>query len=366
MSKIYFLLFFYISNIKSDTWLPEVNGHYQTDDEKGYAGKKGKAITDFYLYGSRNYRVHFLGDDKKVWSTNYIDGDAVGDGREIDGISISGGNYYQVRILNGNWLPLVSGNDIDDSEDGYAGILGKKIDGILIYGNQYYRVAYGKFSSNPEKVANRLFKNLFGINLYYTLLYTEEEEIMNTPQLRVTAQLIYSYDINIDGKIKFEIEDNKIKGYDLSGMIGIDEDINDILKEAINMDINKFIRIMKTGYSNSILHGTVYIDFFFLEQRIQIDAALKYTKDEETFRGGNRINIYIGNFIPHLEEVAETVRVFSKYEEKKKKAIIDNLVEILKEIKDLIEIMSKFKKENYKALLFAIIIILLAPIIAIA
>ena len=93
---------------------------------------------------------------------------------------------------------------------------------------------------------------------------------------------------------------------------------------------------------------------------------MKYTKDEETFRGGNRINIYIGNFIPHLEEVAETVRVFSKYEEKKKKAIIDNLVEILKEIKDLIEIMSKFKKENYKALLFAIIIILLAPIIAIA
>ena len=85
------------------------------------------------------------------------------------------------------------------------------------------------------------------------------------------------------------------------------------------MNISHFITILKTGYSKGILHGTIYIDFFWEEKKIQIDAGLKLTKDEETFRGGNRINIYILDFKPHLEEVKETVSVFSRYEGKKKK-----------------------------------------------
>lgn len=48
--------------------------------------------------------------------------------------------FYQVH--SGAWLPTVSGNDVNDHENGYAGILGSPIDAALAnlsYGNLYYK-----------------------------------------------------------------------------------------------------------------------------------------------------------------------------------------------------------------------------------
>ena len=48
-------------------------------------------------------------------------------------IKVSKGNIkYRVHLLNGDWLPWVTGYDIDDDVNGYAGIKGKVIDGLQV------------------------------------------------------------------------------------------------------------------------------------------------------------------------------------------------------------------------------------------
>ena len=48
-------------------------------------------------------------------------------------IKVSKGNIkYRVHMLNGDWLPWVDGYDINDSNNGYAGIKGKVIDAIQV------------------------------------------------------------------------------------------------------------------------------------------------------------------------------------------------------------------------------------------
>lgn len=56
-------------------------------------------------------------------------------GTPIDAIlfkSSVGIAQYRVHIKNGNWLPWVTGYNINDSKNGYAGIIGKEIDAIEI------------------------------------------------------------------------------------------------------------------------------------------------------------------------------------------------------------------------------------------
>lgn len=56
-------------------------------------------------------------------------------GKPITDIAIKveyGSCKYRVHIKNGNWLPWVTGYDINDSKNGYAGN-GKEIDAIQIY-----------------------------------------------------------------------------------------------------------------------------------------------------------------------------------------------------------------------------------------
>lgn len=85
-------------------WLPEVK------NLEDYAGIKGKAITDIAVKVSEG----------SVW--------------------------YQVHTSSG-WLPKVSGYDIDDYENGYAGN-GSKIDAVRIYYN------------TPKNIADKLGKYL--------------------------------------------------------------------------------------------------------------------------------------------------------------------------------------------------------------
>ena len=48
-------------------------------------------------------------------------------------VKVSEGNLrYRVHLLNGDWLPWVTGYDIDDDVNGYAGIKGKVIDAIQV------------------------------------------------------------------------------------------------------------------------------------------------------------------------------------------------------------------------------------------
>ena len=48
-------------------------------------------------------------------------------------VKVSKGNIkYRVHLLDGDWLPWVTGYDIDDDVNGYAGIKGKVIDGLQV------------------------------------------------------------------------------------------------------------------------------------------------------------------------------------------------------------------------------------------
>ena len=48
-------------------------------------------------------------------------------------VKVSNGKIkYRVHLLNGDWLPWVDGYDIDDDNNGYAGIKGKVIDGLQV------------------------------------------------------------------------------------------------------------------------------------------------------------------------------------------------------------------------------------------
>ena len=138
---IFAILFLYI---KGETWLPLVyKNNISLND--GFAGDYRYFITDFYLCSKRHYRVHFINENRGIWSQEYSNCEPVGDGRPIDGIAIEGGKSYQVRLFEGKgWLPNVSEYNISSYIDGLAGKYGEKIDGISVCGDEYYRVAYGK------------------------------------------------------------------------------------------------------------------------------------------------------------------------------------------------------------------------------
>ena len=131
------------------TWLPEVVGY------SDYAGIYGKPISSLRVSGGTEYRVHTLGGKwlPAVTGNNQNDSDngyAGIDGLAIDGVAIKGAKY-QVHILGGGWLDEVSKYDISDTDYGMAGIFGKKIDAIKIK-DRTYAVAYITDSSSSSTV----------------------------------------------------------------------------------------------------------------------------------------------------------------------------------------------------------------------
>ena len=123
----------------TQVWLPEVDGY------SDYAGKIGEAICSIRISGGIEYRVHTI---NKGWLppvtgnniNDPVNGYAGIDDMPIDGIAIKDATY-KVHLLGGNWLSEVNKYDINDLNYGMAGILGKKIDAIMIK-NRKYAVAY--------------------------------------------------------------------------------------------------------------------------------------------------------------------------------------------------------------------------------
>ena len=124
-------------------WYPAVKN--LTD----YAGLPGDAITDVAIRvsaGKVKYRVHILGGDWLPYVTGYDINDHqngyAGTGKPIDAIEVY---YYtpdgvqpykkakyRVSPLGGNYWPWQYDNEKDDSQDGYAGSFGQAIDRFQI------------------------------------------------------------------------------------------------------------------------------------------------------------------------------------------------------------------------------------------
>ena len=124
-------------------WYPEVKN--LTD----FAGVIGKAITDIAIKvskGSIKYRVHVKGGNWLPWVTGYNLNDAVngyaGNGQELDAVEVY---YYtpsdirpvkkakyRVSPVKGGYWPWQYDDETTDGQDGYAGVFGKKIDRFQI------------------------------------------------------------------------------------------------------------------------------------------------------------------------------------------------------------------------------------------
>ena len=98
MKKKIKILLFLLLSIKCQLWWDEVNGHEIDDSQNGFAGDYPKNFSDFFLYSDRKYKVHFLEDNISTWSEEYAACQPVGNCKQyIDGIAISGGEYYCAR-----------------------------------------------------------------------------------------------------------------------------------------------------------------------------------------------------------------------------------------------------------------------------
>ena len=114
-------------------WYPYVNGYNTGDSNNGFAGAYGQAVVALKIKDA-TYSVHETGGS---WLSATKNDRVAGRGKPIDAVAIKGGVKYRVHIKGGSWLPAVSGYNLKDSENGYAGILGKTIDAIAIKGKTY-------------------------------------------------------------------------------------------------------------------------------------------------------------------------------------------------------------------------------------
>lgn len=114
-------------------WFPYVSGYDISDSTNGFAGDYGRAVVALKVQGA-TYKVHETGGK---WLAAVKNNRVCGKGNPIDAVAIKGGVKYRVHIKGGSWLPAVTGYDVNDSENGYAGILGSTIDAIAIHGKTY-------------------------------------------------------------------------------------------------------------------------------------------------------------------------------------------------------------------------------------
>lgn len=120
-------------------WLPNVK------DDSDYAGNFKNAICCIkanLTSGNIYYRVHIIGSktNKPRWLPEVKNRqDYAGNyNQPIDALSIRTDTGYTVCYCvhekkSGRWLPVVTGSDINDSINGYAGNFGREIDAVKIY-----------------------------------------------------------------------------------------------------------------------------------------------------------------------------------------------------------------------------------------
>ena len=107
-----------------------------------YAGRYGHSIDAVELWTSVEtlYKAHYKGGRWLPGVSSEVNDYAGIKGKPIDGISVAKtyDNYddvlmnYQVHLKGNSWLPPVTGANINDSRNGYAGVLGREIDGFRL------------------------------------------------------------------------------------------------------------------------------------------------------------------------------------------------------------------------------------------
>ena len=352
MKKI--LYFFLIFFIKCEKWWSELNKH-SIDDPWGYSGSHPDPFTDFYLCSERKYRVHYQGDDNKTWSEEFTACKPSGNARLIDAIAISGGEKYAARI-DYDWQEEITEYDIFH-KNGYTGEFGRELYGLYVFGDEYYRSGfYTTFSSNENEVAKRITYNFVQKN--FSFFYENETEIYNDTAINITVKLLNSSKLNFDGAMTAKIENNKtiISNYDRL----ITNNLNNLLKEAIDIDINK----TKTSFENlfinlGIENGNIAINFYWSQNIIEIDVCSKIQNNFYSYREGFRMNINLNSEDSELLlKIQKIFKVIYKYAGKKVQSNIREILSYNKsfiEFEEVINDLDIYSTIAEEAILFAII-----------
>ena len=125
-------------------WLSTVSGYNENDDIYGYAGILGRQIIGVKITGYK-FRVHLKGKSSWEPETTGTGGDLI---TPIDSIAISGTTYKV--YANGRWYPAVTGYNINDSNNGFAGVIGYPISGLMVKGASYsVAISDGSDSTTP-------------------------------------------------------------------------------------------------------------------------------------------------------------------------------------------------------------------------
>lgn len=119
--------------------------NYNNINSKGYAGVFGKEISGIRVKLSNGKTVttrsHLLGNTKTDWLSpitkwdNTSKGYSGWKGKPMDCIAIKAHGHtikYRVHVKDGDWLNWISEYDLNDYNNGIAGMYGKKIDAVQI------------------------------------------------------------------------------------------------------------------------------------------------------------------------------------------------------------------------------------------
>ena len=287
MNKKYNILLYLFLFINCQNWWEETNVSNKDDSPTKYKYR----FTDFYLCSDRKYRVHYLNSD---WSEEFTACQPAGNCKDhIDGIAISGGQNYNVRINPNNksdWLNETNEYNISNN-NGYAGKIGKEIRGIYIYGGDYYNSGYYFYQcSNEKTIAERIAEEIFEkkeIDISYN-----ETEIYNDQNnnISIKIQLLNLDEINFKGSIRLSIENYDLKYAYWGGSIG--NYINSLLQDNFRLYYEDIKHHLEESLYLIIANGNVEFTFNWPKKRIEIDASIRILYNYCGYRGGFRINIY--------------------------------------------------------------------------
>ena len=116
-----------------NTWLPNVT---DLTDYAGIYGHNICCVLANLTKGNIYYKVHTKGGKWLPEVKNRNDYAGLYN-KPIDALMIrtdTGNIHYAVHLRKANkWLPYVTGYNVNDSNNGYAGVIGKEIDAIKIY-----------------------------------------------------------------------------------------------------------------------------------------------------------------------------------------------------------------------------------------
>jgi hypothetical protein len=311
---IFSVLIFYIN---CQYWFDEINGFNEGEGREGYAGSANALFADFYLCYERKYRVHYQNDATGVWSQEFTACQPVGVGRHIDAIAISGGLQYNCHVQGMGWLGRVTGYDVFERKNGYAGNTKNIIQCITIEGGDYYRSGYNLTieSSNEFFVAKRVIYNLFQEETT-DLNYENETEINIGSKFNISVILLNTSKINLEGKITVKVETSKIISANYNGLMS--DNLKKRINKVIDFDYDKIKFFLENKfYKEGLRNGTVAINSKWSENLIEIDAGSKITGDHYSYRGGFRFLIRLKDDIELLSKIQNILKTLFRFSGKK-------------------------------------------------